>query len=409
MYIKLAFFLTNVILKCRAQNFITLRYYGRETDRFKQTTAWPDASEVCRDFVAVCVDLPLLDCVEAPPELRAPWTRNVTERDAGRYIYDPPKMNDHPGYLMMTNFNMRYEQNNLPHPPYQLFSGCDKNCNKCTEGTGVALHPATLAYTCRRTEDDAVFATIFNPGDGSIDTHSDCVPSLRQHYQDLDDKNQKTTMIMLCVGGGIMLVIVSSLVFVIWRVRRQNARFEDAMIAALQEGRATFQVGGFAGGSSSRAIVTQSVIEKRFPIITLDTTEICVVCLEPLSADSQCRQLQCNHVFHAQCILQWWVHRPRQVIECPTCKRKQEVNECESEQPEVVVLGNAGADEDSTRQPQDSDRQTQDTVPDDTSMREEKSSPGMHPGLESNTTPEEVAPSTTTTGDAPCNIVPSTP
>jgi len=76
--------------------------------------------------------------------------------------------------------------------------------------------------------------------------------------------------------------------------------------------------------------VTQRDIEEQFPTLDMElegtTDAVCVICLEDMRSESKVRRLQCHHTFHAECILKWWVHRPRAVIECPTCKQVQNVN-----------------------------------------------------------------------------------
>jgi preprotein translocase subunit YajC len=233
-----------------------------------------------------------------------------------------------------------------------------------------------------------------------------CVSSLREHYENLEEQNRKTTMIKLILGGSLVLILGFVLVFFVWRFRRQNAAMRAAMLVALQEGRATFTVTGDHG--SAKTIITQAEIEQYFPVALMERDENCVVCLETLSPACQCRQLQCNHVFHAECILRWWVHRPRQVIECPTCKAMQEIHKGASEQPEPATLGRERA----TSAGEGS------TVPEDpafdhafTPRFDEKPSPGMRPGFELGTFSENVVCTPTSDGNTPsqCNNFPLTP
>jgi len=41
----------------------------------------------------------------------------------------------------------------------------------------------------------------------------------------------------------------------------------------------------------------------------------------PVECEQLARQLKCNHVYHAECLLNWWTHQPRRQLECPTCKQ----------------------------------------------------------------------------------------
>lgn len=67
--------------------------------------------------------------------------------------------------------------------------------------------------------------------------------------------------------------------------------------------------------------ISRSHIEKHFPEVPIDSQPPCVICLANI--EGMGRKLQCEHAFHSECILQWWTHVPRGVLECPICKQVQ--------------------------------------------------------------------------------------
>merc|ERR1712079_404414 len=75
-------------------------------------------------------------------------------------------------------------------------------------------------------------------------------------------------------------------------------------------------------------VIGRQQIQELFPCI-LATAENnveeqpCVVCLNDVQAGQSVRRLHCQHVFHVDCIDEWWTHIPRQVLQCPTCKQAQ--------------------------------------------------------------------------------------
>lgn len=75
---------------------------------------------------------------------------------------------------------------------------------------------------------------------------------------------------------------------------------------------------------AKRKAVTAAEVEERFPVSTGTVGEpTCVVCLSTIEAEELARTTQCGHVFHADCVMEWWVHKPRKVIRCPVCRQRQ--------------------------------------------------------------------------------------
>jgi len=73
-----------------------------------------------------------------------------------------------------------------------------------------------------------------------------------------------------------------------------------------------------------RAKMTQEDVETRFPVVKCITGgETCVICLSDIDVGEECRVTQCGHAFHADCVLSWWMYRPRRSLRCPMCRTRQ--------------------------------------------------------------------------------------
>jgi len=72
-----------------------------------------------------------------------------------------------------------------------------------------------------------------------------------------------------------------------------------------------------------RKLITAADVERHFPVTRTSDAPTCVVCLSLIEADDPCRVTQCGHAFHADCVLEWWMFRPRKVLRCPVCRQKQ--------------------------------------------------------------------------------------
>jgi len=82
---------------------------------------------------------------------------------------------------------------------------------------------------------------------------------------------------------------------------------------------------------SSRRVVTAADVEEHFPTFYTEEEPTCAVCLSTVEVDEPCRRTQCGHEFHADCIMQWWTHKPRKVLRCPICRRRQHVKREQAE------------------------------------------------------------------------------
>lgn len=54
-----------------------------------------------------------------------------------------------------------------------------------------------------------------------------------------------------------------------------------------------------------------------------ESDRTCAVCLVDIEEGEARRRLQCGHAFHADCVLCWWTHKPRDSFQCPMCRQKQ--------------------------------------------------------------------------------------
>lgn len=95
---------------------------------------------------------------------------------------------------------------------------------------------------------------------------------------------------------------------------------------------------------SKRKLVTAEMIEQRFPAARTDENPTCVVCLHPVEESELCRKTVCGHTFHADCILEWWMHKPQKTLRCPICRQRQQRNKSAAkateesrEQPQLRV------------------------------------------------------------------------
>lgn len=51
----------------------------------------------------------------------------------------------------------------------------------------------------------------------------------------------------------------------------------------------------------------------------------CVICLVNMGDEDVCCRLPCMHVFHKDCILDWWMHprkRSKTMLQCPSCRQR---------------------------------------------------------------------------------------
>lgn len=74
---------------------------------------------------------------------------------------------------------------------------------------------------------------------------------------------------------------------------------------------------------SQAVVVTPAEIDKFFPVTLVTDEPMCAVCLTLVEVEEPCRKLDCTHVFHGECITQWWTRVTHRDLTCPVCRRPQ--------------------------------------------------------------------------------------
>ncbi|CAK9036560.1 unnamed protein product [Durusdinium trenchii] len=68
------------------------------------------------------------------------------------------------------------------------------------------------------------------------------------------------------------------------------------------------------------------------PVVPAAGPETCTICLEEIEEGQPCRELECKHAFHADCLHAWWERCARsksscsskiQQVSCPSCRQVQ--------------------------------------------------------------------------------------
>merc|ERR1719436_2272132 len=78
---------------------------------------------------------------------------------------------------------------------------------------------------------------------------------------------------------------------------------------------------------------SKEVIEKACPPTIWKASDemapTCAVCLEAVEEGDRVITTQCHHVFHADCVMQWWTFQSKKTwrIACPMCKQTQHVSQ----------------------------------------------------------------------------------
>lgn len=112
---------------------------------------------------------------------------------------------------------------------------------------------------------------------------------------------------------------------------------------------------------NKKAVTCEEILERLPPAKTPRNSDgggqpSCVVCLCEVDVDEESITTQCGHVFHKECVLQWWTHKPRRSIRCPTCRTKQKIRSKSrdgtprSPQVHPIEVQSEGGDEDEIAQ-----------------------------------------------------------
>lgn len=278
----------------------TVRYYGRQPS--EDVPAFPGT--VCRTYAAICINLAIDTCLQAPGQLLAPFNVGAEYHE---YNVDS-------GYLMLKDWNGSLE----------LWSGCDAGCGDCSAGTGGVSFAWGASNLCSVTVQGGVFAlmdfrTEFDEMRASINCASNIPVVDAGSGEDIDGQSILIVILVVfgsMVGCGVLMccAIWGLLLCCVYSMRRQPQTMRQ-----LRESRI----------SPEPSVIGQERIERAFPVTPAEQTETCVVCLVPVEQREHCCVLQCGHLFHPSCILKWWTHVPRDQLQCPVCTATQEL-------PEVV-------------------------------------------------------------------------
>jgi len=168
------------------------------------TAGWPeDATKVCQEFPAVCVNLPLNRCVKAPPGLGAPFSMNTSSPETENFVYRPPHENLNAEYMILNWMGINGQQF------FHIYSGCSSNCDDCSSGQGLTLTPVQLPSMCGITRGQYVYGILYNPGDGTRDTSFNCVHSLEEYWATASANDLFATIMRISISGLIVLVVIT--------------------------------------------------------------------------------------------------------------------------------------------------------------------------------------------------------
>lgn len=291
--------------------FIIFRFYGNYQARFKKA----DSTEaVCDEFMAECFTLVKDQCQLMPDYVTAPYTHvwHHNKQQAGSIDEPYPET---PGRYMILTVK---RAGRFGHGAFTLFSNCTEDCIHCFAGTGLAYRPIDEnEKTCVRSAPGSIYQ--FAPPELkggkwlSGTSKTNCVKSLEDYWEGVREAEMRRTIFFIC-GMLFLICILMCLCAFVYRWKRNwNRRVRDRfgstedIIAQIQS-----------------QTIGSSQIAASFPIeVGLQDETQCVVCLSPIMPTQPFRILQCFHYFHADCIVQWWVHEEREELECPVCKQVQ--------------------------------------------------------------------------------------
>eukprot|EP00747_Dinoflagellata_sp_TGD_P164951 gnl/TRDRNA2_/TRDRNA2_185612_c0_seq1.p1 gnl/TRDRNA2_/TRDRNA2_185612_c0~~gnl/TRDRNA2_/TRDRNA2_185612_c0_seq1.p1 ORF type:complete len:136 (-),score=13.77 gnl/TRDRNA2_/TRDRNA2_185612_c0_seq1:52-459(-) len=72
-------------------------------------------------------------------------------------------------------------------------------------------------------------------------------------------------------------------------------------------------------------VIDTSTIDSCFPVAQARDAVQCAICLCRVDEGAPCRQLQCSHGFHPECISGWWVNKDINHLACPVCRQPQNI------------------------------------------------------------------------------------
>jgi len=292
---------------------VTFRWYGPYRERFQQVEAYP--ADVCATFYAECVDMELNECVKVPETWRVPYSLEVQESKSKKMLYEPPgegfnrAENGLGEYMVIAKSDLYWEGEALT-----LWSNCTVGCRDCINTkTGFAYRPVELPADCKRTTAGSVFAIWYNDRSGNMDSRKSCVSSLEEYYKDVEENQQRHTIIVVCILAALGLLCIAMVALICWWRKKYNWRLEQTMRGIREQWR-----------QDPASPIGRRQIEDAFPPQQgMQGEPQCVVCLSPITKEQSYRVLQCCHSFHDECIMEWWLREARTELECPVCRHVQ--------------------------------------------------------------------------------------
>jgi len=302
-----------------SQDYLTLRYHGRDSSRFNTENNYP--TEICSTSPATCMDLRLWECADSPLDMRVPYgTEAHLGMLASEKINNLPQENAGGSRLLLARSAISPQTPMDSDPQLVLWSGCNASCADCAAGTGKLLILHQLPR-CVATAPGGIFGILYNDNSGMRDTRANCYASLEVYDQEAERQNRMRQIVKYCAFGSVGMVgLFLATLLICYRCHRKRR----------QEERRRSNAGGAA--TPSATAIGKASIEEHFPVSHSNEGNQCVVCLLDIQEGEDCRKLQCGHEFHADCIVGWWTHVPRASLECPLCKRKQRLGDEDPEE-----------------------------------------------------------------------------
>jgi len=325
--------------KPMSQDYLTLRYHGRDSDRFDSVVNFP--ADVCSTAPATCMDIRLWECVDSPLDMRVPYNYEAqlgTVPVDKSYKYS--RENAGGSRLLLARSGLSPRSPMDSDPQLVLWSGCNASCTDCAAGTGKLMIVQQLPK-CVQTSAGGVFGILYNGNTGQRNTHQNCWASLDTYDREAERQSKMRLIVKYCAFGSVALVgcaLATLLICYRCHVKRRRAERQRALAE------------GTGGASPPPVTIGKATVEKHFPVSHSDEGNQCVVCLLNIEEADACRKLQCGHEFHSDCIMGWWMHVPRASLECPLCKSKQSLGEDDPEEAPEAAEAPAASNNDGAQE-----------------------------------------------------------
>jgi len=164
--------------------------------------------------------------------------------------------------------------------------------------------------SCTVTAPGSVFRVLYSSRPGVENTQRNCLSSLETFDREAEKRSLiQTICSILSIFSLVACVLAALLACLIKWLNRLSAERHLRNSGARS--------------AASAWTIGRAAIEKHFPVSYSKDGNPCVVCLLDIEEHEPGRRLQCGHEFHADCIVDWWTHTPRLILECPLCKCKQ--------------------------------------------------------------------------------------